>query len=168
MQHLWTPWRMAYIKGEKKPMEGCVFCNKISAADDKSEQIIARSQYVYVTLNRYPYNNGHLMVVPYDHVPTQEELNTEQLTDLMVTVNRVLAVLRKAYNPQGFNIGANIGQEAGAGISEHYHFHVVPRWVGDANFMTAVSQTRVVPDTLDNMYQELSTIWQKLYPEESK
>ncbi|MAS33183.1 MAG: HIT family hydrolase [Anaerolineaceae bacterium] len=162
MDHLWTPWRMAYIRGEKKPVEGCLFCNK-HLGDDDAEQIVARSQHVYVTLNRYPYNNGHLMVVPYEHVQTQEALETEALTDLMLTINRALAALRKLYSPQAFNIGANIGAAAGAGIAEHYHFHLVPRWPGDANFMTVVGDTRVIPDTLDNTYEELKGIWQELY-----
>ena len=159
MQHLYTPWRMAYIKGERKPVQGCVFCNKVNA-DDEAEQVIARSEHVYVTLNRYPYSNGHLMVVPYQHINTQEELSVEALTDLMVNVNRALAVLRKAYNPAAFNIGANIGQAAGAGIAEHYHFHIVPRWPGDANFMSTVGDTRIIPDTLENTYQELKALWQ--------
>jgi ATP adenylyltransferase len=145
---------MAYIKGERVPVEGCIFCNKI-AADDVAEHIVYRSQYVYVTLNRYPYNNGHLMVVPYEHVASQEALSADALTDLMLTVNRALAALRAAYNPQAFNLGANLGAAAGAGIAEHYHFHVVPRWAGDSNFMTAVGDTRVIPASLDETYTDL-------------
>jgi ATP adenylyltransferase len=159
---LCTPWRMSYIRGEKKPVTGCIFCNKVTG-DDEAEQIVARSEYVYVTLNRYPYNNGHLMVVPYEHVDTQEALTTEALTDLMLTINRSLGALRKLYNPAAFNLGANIGAAAGAGIAEHYHFHIVPRWPGDANFMSTVADTRVIPDTLDNTYRELKSIWQELY-----
>ena len=151
---------MAYIRGDKHPVDGCLFCNKALADDDDTEQIVARSDHVYVTLNRYPYNNGHLMVIPYAHVDTPEALAKEALTDLMVMTNRAIAALRQLYNPQGFNLGANIGTAAGAGIAEHYHFHIVPRWQGDANFMTAVSQTRVIPDTLDNTYNELKRIWQ--------
>jgi len=162
MDHLWTPWRMAYIRGEEKPVEGCIFCRKINGDDDE-EQVIARSRHVYVTVNRYPYNNGHLMIVPYAHVATQEALETEALTDLMVTINRALTALRKLYHPQAFNLGANIGAAAGAGIAEHYHFHIVPRWPGDSNFMTTVAATRVIPDTLDNTYRELKAIWQELY-----
>jgi ATP adenylyltransferase len=162
MEHLWTPWRMAYIRGDKHPIEGCIFCNK-TRGDDAIEHIVARSEYVYLTLNRYPYNNGHLMVVPYEHVDTQEALDVAALTDLMVTINRALAALRKLYNPQAFNLGANIGTAAGAGIAEHYHFHIVPRWAGDANFMSTVGATRVIPDTLDNTHRELKTIWNELY-----
>jgi ATP adenylyltransferase len=161
MDHLWTPWRMAYIRGEKKPVDGCIFCQLAAAVEDK--QIIARSQHVFVTLNIFPYNNGHLMVIPYEHVNTQENLSAEVLTDLMLTTNRALAVLRKAYNPPAFNLGANIGAAAGAGIAEHYHFHIVPRWPGDSNFMTTVANTRVIPDSLENTYTELKTIWAELY-----
>lgn len=162
MDHLFTPWRMAYIKGGKKPVEGCVFCNKVSE-DDDTEHVIGRSEYVYITLNRFPYNNGHLMIVPYAHVSSQEDLPAPALTDLMITVNRALGILRAAYNPPAFNLGANLGAAAGAGIAEHYHFHIVPRWPGDANFMTAVSNTRVIPDTLDNTYHDLKKLWQKLH-----
>lgn len=164
MKRLYTPWRMAYIKGDKKAVEGCLFCHKANASDD-DEHIIARSEHVYLTLNRYPYNNGHLMVIPYSHVDSQEALSVAALTDMMVTVNRALSILRQAYNPQGFNLGANLGTAAGAGIAEHYHFHIVPRWSGDVNFMTAISETRVIPDTLDNIYHELKTIWHAMYLE---
>lgn len=153
---------MAYIRGERTPVEGCIFCNKVNGDDDE-EHIVARSAFVYVTLNRYPYNNGHTMVVPYAHVASQEELAEEALTDLMLTTNRTLAALRQLYQPQAFNLGANIGTAAGAGIAEHYHFHIVPRWQGDSNFMSTVGDTRVIPDSLDNTYRELKAIWQSLY-----
>jgi ATP adenylyltransferase len=162
MNHLWTPWRMAYIRGEKKPVEGCVFCN-LAASEDDYHQIIARSEHVFVTLNIYPYNNGHVMVVPYEHVSSQENLSPEALTDLMLTANRAMGALRELYHPAAFNLGANIGSAAGAGIAEHYHLHIVPRWPGDSNFMTVVSETRVIPDTLENTFQELTEVWQKLY-----
>ncbi|MCA9908173.1 MAG: HIT domain-containing protein [Anaerolineae bacterium] len=161
MNHLWAPWRMAYIRSEKEAADGCVFCNKVRA-NDADEQIIARSRFVYVTLNRYPYNNGHLMVVPYEHVETQEKLSAEALTDLMLMINRGLAALRFVYNPQGFNLGANLGLAAGAGIADHYHFHIVPRWQGDSNFMTAVSETRVIPASLEETYRDLLAAWEQV------
>jgi ATP adenylyltransferase len=167
MDHLYTPWRMAYIRGEKKPVEGCVFCT-LAADFDNDTQVIARSTHVFVTLNLYPYNNGHLMVIPYEHVQTPEALPPEALADLMLTTNRCLGVLRKAYSPAAFNIGANIGAAAGAGIAEHYHFHIVPRWNGDANFMSVIGNTRVIPDTLENTYRELKQAWQELYGEPSE
>ena len=167
MEHLYTPWRMAYIRGEKKPVEGCVFCNLVTADDDQ-QQIIAYSEHLFVTLNKYPYNNGHLMVIPYEHVQSQENLEPVMLTELMVNVNRAMQVLRKVYGAAAFNLGANIGSAAGAGIADHYHFHIVPRWAGDSNFMTVVGNTRVIPDTLENSYQELKAGWGTLFPEESK
>ena len=166
MEHLWTPWRMAYIRSEKKPVEGCVFCKKVATgSDDSLEHVIARSQYVYVTLNRYPYNNGHLMIVPYKHIYSQEEMTVAGLTDLMITINRALSVLREVYDPPAFNMGVNLGEAAGAGIEAHYHFHVVPRWPGDANFMSVVGETRVIPDTLENTYHELKAVWEEFYHE---
>jgi ATP adenylyltransferase len=158
MDHLYTPWRMAYIRGEKAPEEGCVFCNAQQQSDEEA-LIVARSSHVYVILNRYPYNNGHLMVVPYEHVASQESLSDDALLDLMQTTNRALAALRRLYNPTAFNLGANLGQAAGAGIAEHYHLHVVPRWNGDVNFMGVTANTRVIPDTLEHTYRELKAIW---------
>lgn len=164
MQHLYTPWRMAYIKGEKKPSDGsCVFCNKRDSQTDDADYLVARSEHVYVILNRFPYSNGHLMVIPYDHVHSQEALPVEALTDLMVTVNRALGALRHAYNPTSFNLGVNLGAAAGAGIAAHYHFHIVPRWQGDVNFMEVIADTRVIPDTLDNTYTALKSAWAELY-----
>jgi ATP adenylyltransferase len=170
MDHLWTPWRMAYIRGEKKPVQGCVFCNIANgiANANGSDLMIARSKYVFAVLNRYPYNNGHLMIVPYEHIETLEVMSPEGLANLMLMTNRALAVLRKAYNPPAFNLGANLGQIAGAGIAEHFHFHVVPRWQGDASFMTTVGNTRVIPDTIENTTRELQAVWKSLYPDESK
>lgn len=166
MKHLFAPWRMAYIKGEKKPVEGCVFCNLAADQSADARQVLARSEYVFVTLNLFPYNNGHLMIVPYAHVSSQEDLPTPALTDMMIQTNRALAVLRKAYNPPAFNLGANLGEAAGAGIAAHYHFHIVPRWAGDANFMTVVGETRVIPDTIENTHRQLRDIWQDLYKDE--
>lgn len=167
MDHLYTPWRMAYIRGEKKPVQGCVFCN-LAADQDDQKQVIAYAEHVYVTLNLYPYNNGHLMVVPYEHVQSLEQLSTPALTELMLTTNRALAALRKLYNPSAFNLGANLGAAAGAGIAEHFHFHIVPRWPGDANFMTVVGSTRVIPDTMENVYRELKETWGQLFPNEEQ
>jgi ATP adenylyltransferase len=168
MEHLWTPWRMAYIKGEKKPVNGCVFCNKSEHPEnDEEEHVIARSTHTFATLNRFPYTNGHVMIVPYDHISSQEDMTTEALTNLMVMTNRIMRVLREHTNPHAFNLGANIGEAAGAGIAAHYHFHIVPRWGGDANFMTTVGDTRIIPDTLDNTYHDLKAGWNKLYQRDS-
>lgn len=155
---------MEYIKGEKKPVDGCVFCIKAEQPEsDDSEHVVARSTHTFVTLNKFPYNNGHIMIVPYQHITSQEDMDTEALTELMVMTNRVMRVLREYANPPAFNLGANIGVAAGAGIAAHYHFHIVPRWGGDANFMTTIGETRVIPDTLDNTYSDLKKIWNSLY-----
>ncbi|MCK6579668.1 MAG: HIT domain-containing protein [Anaerolineae bacterium] len=162
MDHLYTPWRMAYIRGETKPEDGgCVFCRL--AAEPDNPQVIARSQHVFITLNIYPYSNGHLMIVPFEHVASQESLPVEALTDVMVTVNRALGALRRLYNPPAFNLGVNLGRAAGAGIAEHYHFHIVPRWLGDASFMTTIGETRVIPDSLENTAEQLRQVWRELY-----
>lgn len=158
MDHLYTPWRMSYLRGERPAENGCIFCAAPAQADADA-LIVARSEHVYVILNLYPYNNGHVMVVPYAHVSSQEALPAPALLDLMTTANRAMAALRALYQPAGFNLGANIGGAAGAGIAAHYHLHIVPRWAGDANFMTTVSETRVIADTLQNTHRELADRW---------
>jgi len=160
---LWTPWRMPYLRGEdRQPVDGCIFCIKAGGSGaefDAQEHVVARSEHVYVTLNAYPYNNGHLLIVPFAHVPSVEDLPAEALTDLMLTLNRALAALRAVYKPHAFNIGANIGAEAGAGLPDHVHLHVVPRWEADTNFMTVVAGTRVIPDMLASTYSQLRDAW---------
>lgn len=163
MEHLYTPWRMSYLRGEtKRPKVDCIFCAKTTALNEAAQQdelVVARSRLVFVTLNRYPYNNGHLMIVPYEHVPSPENLSTEALTDLMLTTNHALAALRKIYNPQAFNIGANLGVAAGAGVADHFHLHIVPRWGGDTSYMTVVADTRVIPDLLIDTWRKLREVW---------
>jgi ATP adenylyltransferase len=158
---LWTPWRMPYLRGEdRKNYEGCVFCIKSQdAATDAKEHVVARSEHVYVALNAYPYNNGHLLIIPYAHVGSVEELPPPTLLDLMQTLNKSLAALRQVYNPHAFNIGANIGEAAGAGIAAHFHLHVVPRWNADTNYMTITAGTRIIPDMLESTYEQLRAAW---------
>ncbi len=156
MRHLWTPWRLEFIRGPK-PQE-CVFCAKLQGDDDQ-EHILVRGEHVYVTLNKYPYNNGHLLVVPYAHVPSVEDLDDATLLELMHMTNRALKALRATMNPHGFNIGFNIGAEAGAGVREHVHLHIVPRWAADSNFMTVLAGTRTIPQLLDDTYRELKAHW---------
>jgi ATP adenylyltransferase len=161
MEHLYTPWRMAWIRGEKPADEGCVFC-KAPAQTDGDALIIGRGTHHYAILNRFPYSSGHLMIVPYAHVASQEALDAAALLELMTMTNRALAALRAVYQPPAFNLGANLGAAAGAGIAAHYHFHVVPRWPGDANFMSVVGETRILPDTLENTHRELHAAWAAL------
>ena len=163
MEHLWTPWRMAYIKGEGKPSDACVFCAKAAHPEaDEAEYVIARSSHTFAALNLFPYANGHVMIVPYRHIASPEDMDTAALTDLMVMTNRTMRALRQYANPPGFNIGANIGAAAGAGIASHFHFHIVPRWDGDVNFMTSIGNTRVIPDTLARACREIKSIWEGL------
>ena len=159
MERLWSPWRMEYILSEKG--ERCIFCDKIADDDDQANYILHRGAKCYVMLNIYPYNNGHLMVSPYRHVPGPEQLEEDELTEMMLMVNRSLKALRQAMHPNGFNMGINIGKAAGAGIEGHAHIHVVPRWQGDTNFMPALSQTRVIPELLDETYRKLKAAWEE-------
>ena len=151
---------MEYIKRDRELDGDCIFCAMASgAAGDRDDLVVFRSSHAYVALNKYPYNYGHVMIVPYAHVPSQEDMDAEALGDLVVLTNRSMRALRQLADPSGFNIGANIGAAAGAGIAAHYHFHVVPRWEGDANFMSSVANTRMIPDTLDNLGGALKQIW---------
>ena len=154
MNHLWSPWRMTYIENANKE-EGCVFCKLQSKEDGPENLIILRGQLAYVILNRYPYTSGHVMVVPFAHKPNLEELDSATRAEMMELTSQATAVLRKVYNAQSFNIGVNIGEAAGAGVKDHVHIHIVPRWVGDTNFMSAVAQTRVLPETLEDSWRRI-------------
>lgn len=160
MDHLWTPWRMPYLRGENEP-EGCVFCLK-PEGEDAEAHILHRGLLCYVILNRFPYNNGHLMIVPFTHVPTLEALDAKTLAELTALTQLSLRVLRETYNPQGFNLGMNIGETAGAGVAGHVHLHVVPRWGGDTNYMTITGQTRVIPEWMDETYERLRPLFERL------
>jgi ATP adenylyltransferase len=152
-QRLWAPWRLDYIKGPKP--EECIFCAKPEAGDDAGSHIVARGQKCFVMLNTFPYNNGHAMVSPYEHVPSMEELDGPVLLELMQLTQRTLGALREAYGAEGFNIGINQGKVAGAGVEDHVHLHVVPRWGADTNFMPVIGSTRVLPQSLDDSYRTL-------------
>jgi ATP adenylyltransferase len=163
---LWTPWRMPYLRGEdREQYDGCLFCIKGQgdASDpnfDTKEYVVARGEHVYMVLNRYPYNNGHTLIVPYAHVPSVEKLSAEALTDMMQMLNRTMAALRSIYHPDAFNVGMNIGASAGAGIPDHVHMHVVPRWNADTNFMTVMGGARIIPELLDETYRLLREAWE--------
>lgn len=159
MDVLWSPWRMNYIQQQDKP-DGCIFCNAANAAEDNLDNlVVARGERAFVILNRYPYTNGHLMVVPYKHEPSIETLDAETRAEMMELVNRALGVMRQVYNPQAFNVGINIGEAAGAGVAEHVHIHVLPRWSGDTNFMTSVAATRIIPEDLSQTFQRIHAAW---------
>lgn len=164
---LWTPWRMKYLRGEEpRPYEGCLFCalgqgDANDPAYDAREYVVARSERVFAVLNRYPYNNGHLMIVPYAHTASMEDLPAATLTDLMLTTNQALAALRAVYQPHGFNVGANIGAVAGAGIPGHFHLHIVPRWDADTGYISVIGGARTIPDLLDDTYRQLREVWER-------
>ena len=160
---LWTPHRLAYIQGENKPPhdeagEECPFC-AAPARSDEDGLVVARGERVYVVLNLYPYNAGHLMTVPYRHVAGYPDLDEAETLELAIFTQRAMQVLRTAMAPHGFNLGINQGPVAGAGIAAHLHQHVVPRWGGDTNFMPVVGQTRVLPQLLADTRAQLATAW---------
>jgi ATP adenylyltransferase len=164
LQRLWTPHRMAYIQGENKPADdlpaGCPFCAIVHLPDEQA-LILARGQLVYAVLNLYPYNAGHLMVVPYRHVADYTDLNAAETVELGEFTQTAMRVVRSVSAPHGFNIGMNQGAVAGAGIAAHLHQHVVPRWGGDANFMPVIGQTRTIPQLLGETWGLLSKAWPK-------
>ncbi len=147
---------MEYIQGAKS--EECIFCSKPAQGDDDAAYIVARGARCFTMLNAYPYNNGHLMISPYEHVRSIEDLPGDTVLELMQLSQRSLKALREAYSPEGFNMGINQGKVAGAGVEEHVHLHVVPRWGGDTNFMPVVGSTRVLPQSLDDSYRTLSQL----------
>ncbi|HVH63767.1 MAG TPA: HIT domain-containing protein [Candidatus Dormibacteraeota bacterium] len=154
MERLWAPWRMQYIGGEQRP--GCLFCRVIEHPDDEdAELLVWRGDGAIVMLNRFPYNSGHVMVAPIAHRASLEELDTTAASELIQTVQRSITVLRKVMNPEGFNIGINIGRAAGAGIPDHVHFHIVPRWNGDTNFMPVLDDVKVVNEALAQTAEKL-------------
>ena len=154
MDRLWTPWRYSYIRAAPSP--GCIFCEKASASDDEAHLIVYRAQRNFILLNLYPYTNGHIMIAPYEHVATLGEASEETLAEMMLLARRAEAVLRRVYEPRGMNLGMNLGECAGAGDAGHIHLHMLPRWPGDVNFMTTVSETRILPE-------DLPTTWRRLY-----
>lgn len=153
MKILWAPWRMEYVVGDRE--EGCLFCSKLQGGNDRSNLILHRGNQSFMILNRFPYTSGHLMVVPNRHVASLEELNEGEMLELMMVLKKSLHVLKGALKPDGFNVGMNLGREAGAGIEAHVHFHVVPRWNGDTNFMPVLFDTKVIPEFLEKMYEKL-------------
>lgn len=148
---------MKYILKQKN--NECIFCFKPEDKNDEKHFILNRDEFSYVIMNLYPYNNAHLMVVPYNHLSTLQECSTEELNNMMKLVKLSEQVLQKVYNPDGFNIGMNIGEAAGAGIAEHLHIHIVPRWNGDTNFFTTINGTRVIPEDLKVSYKKLKSVF---------
>jgi len=154
MKRIWSPWRMKYIESHNA-QEGCIFCNALARPDDEENLIIKRGTLAFVILNLYPYTSGHIMVAPVAHEPSLEYLDRASRAEMMELVSQSIVVLKEIYHPQGFNVGANIGESAGAGEPGHVHMHIVPRWTGDTNFMSALGETRVLPETLEDTYKRI-------------
>ena len=154
MDYLWTPWRYAYIKSADSA-PGCIFCDKPKANDDDRNLIVHRGKHCFIILNAFPYTNGHLMVVPFAHEDQLQKLDRETATEMMALTQKSESVLRELYRPEGVNLGMNIGRAAGAGVAGHVHMHVLPRWPADANFMSVVGETRVVPEDLAATYKRM-------------
>jgi ATP adenylyltransferase len=153
---LWAPWRLSYVKdAAKDTAEGCIFCTAPESDDDRKNLIVHRGERCFVILNKFPYTNGHLMVAPYDHVATLPDLESETIAELMSLAQRAIVVLDEVYGPQGYNAGWNQGRVAGAGFADHIHLHVVPRWAGDTNYMPVIGDTKVMPQSLEDSYDNL-------------
>jgi len=154
MDYLWTPWRYAYVSGAQKA-SGCVFCDA-AKEDDAKARIVHRGKFCFIILNTFPYTPGHVMVVPYAHVNELQKLPSEAANEMIALSQRMETVLRELYHPDGINLGMNIGKAAGAGIADHIHMHVLPRWVADSNFMTVVGEARILPETLEETWKRMT------------
>lgn len=154
MDHLWSPWRYQYIQASR-PASGCIFCDKAAADQDEDNLIVLRADRNFLILNLYPYTSGHLLIAPYEHVATLEEASQATLQEMILLARDAEKNLQSIYHPHGYNIGMNIGESAGAGVAGHIHMHVLPRWKGDANFLSTVGETRVMPE-------DLKVTWRKL------
>lgn len=162
MEYLWSPWRMAYIQNHQH-QTGCVFCWALEQKQDSPENlIIYRGKEAFVILNRYPYTSGHAMVVPNQHTQHLDVLQSSTRAEMMELLTQCTLVLRQVYHPDGFNIGANLGEAAGAGIPQHVHMHIVPRWRGDTNFMSTLGNTRVLPEALEDTFTRMKAAWEAM------
>jgi ATP adenylyltransferase len=158
MDHIWSPWRMKYIRANHAG-HACVFCEAIKNQDDEKYLVIHRGQFAFVILNKFPYTSGHVMVVPNSHIGSFEQMDAATSAEVMELIRRSMQAIGSVYQPDGYNMGANLGASAGAGIADHIHFHLVPRWDGDTNYMTSIAKTRVLPEDLCETYAKLRNAW---------
>lgn len=159
METLWAPWRMEFIKDCGKEQDGCFLCRAGRDANARRDLVVRRGVTAFAMLNRYPYNNGHLLISPVRHEGRIEALTAEELAEIMALTVEAKQALDRLMGPHGYNVGANLGRAAGAGVEAHFHMHVVPRWSGDTNFMTAVGSTKVIPQSLDELWSLLGAEW---------
>jgi len=156
MERLWRPWRIGYVRNiEDIRKEGCIFCTKPDGDDDRGALILHRGEVAFIIMNLYPYNTGHVMVTPYRHIGDLEELSEAEKREIMDLTTLAVKAIKKEMQPQGFNLGVNLGKAAGAGFDEHIHMHIVPRWQGDTNFMPVVGESKVMPETIADTYERL-------------
>jgi len=160
MEYILAPWRKNYVKNVSK-MKGCIFCKALEMENDRQAYILYRGKYNFILLNRYPYTSGHLMIAPHKHSSSLDQAEKESTYEFIDLLKLCLQILKQKFDPQGFNTGMNIGQSAGAGIPDHYHIHVIPRWTGDSNFLPLVSQTKVIMQDLNQTYDQLYPLFQK-------
>ena len=160
MDRLWAPWRMDYIKSSKE--DGCIFCKKSKSKSDRENLVLFRGKEIFVLMNLYPYSNGHLMISPYRHTSDTNDLSELGNQEIMKIANDSITILKKTLGADGFNFGANIGKAGGAGIEAHIHYHIVPRWIGDTNFMPVIGNTKVMVGGLLETYNELKTSFDQL------
>jgi ATP adenylyltransferase len=153
LNKIWAPWRIKYITQKKR--KGCIFCKAYKGNQDKKNFIIIRSSYCFAMLNTFPYNNGHIMVISNRHIASLEKLKKEEILDINITAINILAILKKVMHPQGFNLGINLGKISGAGIDKHFHLHIVPRWTGDTNFMPILTDTKIISQSLKELYDKI-------------
>lgn len=168
IEYLSAPWRMEYIEKSGKPTGGCIFCEKPCQECDQENCIIHRGEHCFIILNVFPYNSGHLMVIPYQHTSDLRDLPPQTQLELMQLASVAMTALKRVMSPDGFNLGMNLGHAAGAGIAEHLHLHVVPRWVGDTNFMTTVGNTRVLPEALDRTWNKVRAAFTAVLAEQAQ
>jgi len=163
MNRIFTPWRMEYILSAKQ--NGCLFCDMIAEERDRENLILHRGEHAFIVLNKYPYNNGHYMVVPYRHASDLEALHAAELAALLELAVLAMRAMRASLRPEGFNVGVNIGKAAGAGVKDHVHMHIVPRWTGDANFMATIADVKLIPQLLADTYDQLNEALQAVLAE---
>ncbi|NJE60875.1 HIT domain-containing protein [Thermococcus sp. 21S7] len=166
MKIMWAPWRIEYIRSPKH--DGCIFCDFPKENRDKERLILYRGKHCFIIMNNYPYNPGHVMIAPYRHVGRWEDLTDYELLEMMRLSQLMIKALKKTMNPQGFNMGVNLGRVAGAGIDDHVHLHIVPRWNGDTNFMPVIADTKVIPESLEEAYDELKRAIEEIAEETSE